>query len=132
VENEPAAWRQAMQTLIEDVGLRDRIRQTARQRVRQLYSQEQFQQEWLQLIERVLGQNQKQSGTSAQLSHPLRRAGADLPERAGPSNLGIWQEKLGRGIELMKGGEIQRSIFNSRVHMNNLWWLFKVNILKHL
>ncbi|MDI6693677.1 MAG: glycosyltransferase [Anaerolineales bacterium] len=132
VENEPAAWRQAMQTLIEDVGLRDKIRQSARQRVRQLYSQKQFQQEWLQLIERVLDQNQKQVGTSAQLSHPLPRAVADLPERAGPSNLGIWREKLGRGIELMKGGEIQRSIFNSRVHMNNLWWLFKVNILKHL
>jgi len=132
VENEPAAWHQAMQTLIEDIGLRERIRQSAREQVKKLYSQEQFQQEWLQLIERVLDQSRKQSGMGAPRALEARRVKANLPKRAVPSNLGIWREKLGRGIELMKGGEFQRSIFNSRVHMNNLWWLFKVNVLKHL
>lgn len=132
VENNPSAWRSALQTLIEDVDLRDKIRRSAREQVRQLYSQDQFQQEWLQLIGRVLNQCGKQPGMGAPRSLEPRREKANLPERTSPSSMGIWREKLGRGIELVKGGEIQRSIFNSRVHMNNLWWLFKVNILKHL
>jgi len=130
-ENRPEAWYHAMVRLVNDPELRARIGGSARREIQHLYSQERFQAVWWQQIKGVLE------------NPPLREAGLSenqvrlQPEtgpalQTAPSTLVIWSTKLRRGLQLLKAGNIRRSMINSRVHITNLWWLFKINRLKRL
>jgi hypothetical protein len=54
VRNDPEAWYQAMVRLIEDHELREKIKNQARQKVQQQYSQEIFEKVWWKQIQQVL------------------------------------------------------------------------------
>jgi glycosyltransferase involved in cell wall biosynthesis len=132
VENRPEAWYAAMVRLIEDASLRRRISQIAHDRVHELYSEEQFEQQWFNQIQTVLNQPALRvieperpvvSVTEAPVAHKSEIA---------PSRLKIWQAMLHRGVSLLRGGELRRSLFNLRFHLENLWWLFKINRFKRL
>ena len=132
VENLPEAWYAAMVRLIENPSLRQQIAQVARDKVKGLYSEEQFEQEWQRQILSVLSQPAPAMPATGNPSPSLDDAPAVSKNEPAPSRAKIWQIMLQRGVGLVKGGQLRRSLFNLRFHLENLWWLFKINRFKRL
>lgn len=132
VENQPEAWYAAMVRLIENPTLRQQIAQFARDKIRELYSEEQFEQEWQRQIQSVLSQPATEFPTPGSPLPSLDDAPAASKNGLPPSTAKIWRIMLQRGMVLVKGGELRRSLFNLRYHLENLWWLFKINRFKRL
>lgn len=132
VENQADAWYAALAKLIEDADLRQRISCQAQERVRQLYSEERFEQVWWEQIQSILRSPMDKTpaqAVSVQPTAELTMGSASVPA---PSRMQIWQKMFQRGIARMTGGELGRVFFYLRFHLENLWWLFKVNWLKRL
>jgi hypothetical protein len=132
VDNQPDAWYAALSRLIDDAALRRQISSQAREKVSELYSEERFEQQWWDQIQSVLRHPAVE--ISAQPG-PARPAGVTPPVQmsdSAPSKAAIWGNMLQRGLARLRAGELRRSLFNLRFHLENLWWLFKINRLKRL
>jgi glycosyltransferase involved in cell wall biosynthesis len=132
VENQANAWYAAMAKLIEDAGLRRHISQMARKKVHELYSEERFEQQWWDQIWSVLSQPAGKVFQQDVMAQPTVESPAGQIAELAPSKVRIWQQMLRRGIVRLQGGELRRSVINTRFHLENFWWLFKINRLKRL
>jgi glycosyltransferase involved in cell wall biosynthesis len=131
VENQPDDWYQAMVRLVEDLRLRACIGSAARGEIQRLYSQERFQEVWWQQIKDVLeNPGYRENGVSENLVRLQSKI--DPETQSVPSILTIWYTKLLRGLQLLRAGNLRRSVTNGRVHLSNLWWLFKINYLRRV
>jgi hypothetical protein len=132
VDNRPEAWYDAMVQLIENLSLRRQISRLARDRVHELYSEGQFEQQWSSQIESVLS---RPASRALAPGAPTAQAAETpvVPENGtAPSRLKILRNMLQRGVTLIREGELRRSMFNLHFHLENLWWLFKINRFKRL
>lgn len=131
VENTDSAWYTALQSLIIDRELRLRIAAAAKEHVRQEYSQQRFQEVWMEIITRLLQTPDVSDTDTDPAPLPLLNAAESNPgEPPGPA--AIWRLKFRRAGEMLRAGEVEKSLSNGRVHINNLWWLFKINRLKRI
>jgi hypothetical protein len=132
VENTAEAWYSAMAKLIEDPGLRRQISQLTCDKIKELYSEERFEQHWWEQIQSILSQpTGKISSEVISPQSPNIDQTGSVSEDA-PSNAKIWQAMLQRGVARLRGGELHRLFFYLNYHLTNLWWLFKINRLKRL
>lgn len=145
-ENDPAAWTEAISQLIKDPGLRQRLGIAAQQYVYSHYDPEKFLRVWQHHLEEALPSRPIEIEMSPVAPEPR----VDLPDESSEVVSGVgpdqankalasssasssgWGYRLRRGFELVSGGELGRALFNARVHLANLWWLFKINRLKRL
>jgi glycosyltransferase involved in cell wall biosynthesis len=132
VDNRPEAWYTAMVQLIEDLSLRRQISQIARDRVHELYSEEEFEQQWSRQIQSVLSRPAPRLFTSGGPTALVVESTAVPENQIAPSRMKIFRIMLQRGVALVRIGELRRSFFNLRFHLENLWWLFKINRFKRL
>lgn len=157
--NDPAAWTAAISRLIEDPVLRRKIGKAARDYVHRCYDPAEFLQVWQHHIEEALssqpagsepvpvageqlanqclvGNVAHQPGTYSgenPAGHPgIEQRSAGTPPASDSAVPAGWMYRLRRGFELVSGGELGQALFNARVHLANLWWLFKINWLKRL
>jgi hypothetical protein len=132
VENRPKSWYAALVRLIEDVGLRRQISENARERVHDLYSEDAFEQKWLQQIQEVLNRPAAEAFLDESSTGQASESAVVSEDENAPSRSKIWRTMLQRGAALVREGELRRSLFNLRFHLENLWWLFKINRFKRL
>lgn len=130
VENTDAAWSAALQRLIQEPDLRARIAAAARERVRAEYAQERFQEIWMKIIAEMTARPQSPARIESR-SEAADNVGRE-DDGPAPAPAAIWRQKIHRAAQMLRAGELERSLFNSRVHLNNVWWLFKINRLKRL
>jgi len=82
VENTPEAWRDAIAQLIEDKALRERIQEEAYQYVTRVHSAQQFEEQWLAQIRRLVAA----TGDAGKLARiGPRGRGPSAEERGSPS-----------------------------------------------
>lgn len=125
VPNTPDAWYTAIKSLIDDPGLRERIAHGARQQVESVYSNDQFQDVWMEQITSVL-QNQSRASSFS----PGNQKGSNNQSKGKPimSPLKQWREKIKRAFKPDDGAGSAAG--NFWLHFTNFWWLFKLNTLK--
>lgn len=128
--NDPGAWHSALVRLIESADLRQQIGQAARQKVRELYSQEQFAAVWWQQIQAVLetpGRGQWAVGSGGWTVDGGQDAvGSVQAEKGGEKNKVL--RILGRLVR-SRPGELFDLLWPQ---VYNGWLLFKINCLESL
>ena len=129
VPNTPQAWFAALETLITDSALRQTIGQAAREKVRQTFSTENFAVVWKEQIRQSLEDARRAaSPETAQLSN---KGAASKTEPGRKTFYRDWLvSKARRAIIILREGGLGAAWYHVRFHTNNLWWLFKVNLLK--
>lgn len=132
VENTAEAWYSAMAKLIEDPGLRRQISKLTRDKIKELYSEERFEQHWWEQIQSILSQPTGKISSEVISPQPPNIDQTGSVSEDAPSNAKIWQAMLQRGVARLRGGELHRLFFYLNYHLTNLWWLFKINRLKRL
>lgn len=121
-DNAPEAWHVALVRLIQDAGLRHRLGEAAHAKVRQLYSQDRFQEIWLQQIQATLANPADRSCRVADaslqegLSQPVQQATARHSQSGNLARI-LWSRFAHPGLFLTR----------LSTHMHNLGWLLKVN-----
>jgi len=131
VPDEPEAWYSALVSLIEDEHLRRNIAQAAKAKVQQLYSHERFQEQWWQQIQFVLANAREKphleqyKPAAVEPDQPKPRHDYNIP--------GIWiLRKAWRALLYWWGCGIKEFVASIQLHTTNMWWSFKLNVLKRV
>lgn len=133
VENTPEAWYQALHALVSDPGLRQSIAQQARQQAERLFPPGDFERIWWEQILTVTGAEARNSDrektsrpTGAERLHSEQLFSApSSPENAYQR----FKQQVRTVLATRQPGTIA---FHTRFHLQNLWWLVKINWFKRI
>lgn len=127
VENTPQAWVDALTALITHPDLRLKIARQGHAYARQHFSQEALVQGWQTQVETVLAQREK---ASAGVEKSGERLTSDPGTAPGP---GSWYRQRLRRMAGKIGEQTPASIWHKlTLNASNLWFLYRINILKRL
>jgi len=132
VENTPEAWYQALHSLASDPGLRQRVAQQARQQAERLFPPGDFESVWWEQIQAVAAQAFNTAGENA--AHPAsarpRRGGQTPSAPASPEDA---YRRFKRQVQtILATRQPGKIAFHTRFHLQNLWWLVKINGFKRI
>ena len=126
IPNQPDDWYKAITKLIDNPELRTRIGHAARQKIEREYPPGDFEEIWLRQIESALSEGLLQSPDCERSTQPLWQ----VPAQDSTSTGRLWLKKFKRAARTSH--TLNQLLGNSRLHLSNLWWLFKINKLKRL
>ncbi len=124
VPNEAEAWHAALVRLIEDQALRTSIGEKALAYSRKRYSEEQFQDTWWQQISIARDQKNRYHESPKQweksINHGTPVEGSKITQKSGSTS------------DRSRSVSPRKVVFTLRLQLQNLWMLFKINLLKRL
>jgi glycosyltransferase involved in cell wall biosynthesis len=114
IPDNPEAWYQAMVRLIEDQGLREKIKDQAQDIVRQSYSQENFEKIWWDHIKRVCSTGNKPFFSSPPVN--------EIPQNPTPSS----SDKLKNKMKRLRQNDLWTNLKMVQWRLFDYWMIVKI------